>query len=233
MIPLIAVQGPRPKSLFLYFLSPTQKVNGTQSHYSTSSFSMQSEDPTRIQLFYFFPDPKSQHHPRPLLNNFLLTAVQGPNQNSVFYFVPRPKKSTAPNPITQQFTSHCSPRAHHEFSSFHVFPDPQSQQHPIPLFNILSRTAVQGPNPNSSFFFHSFKKSAAPNPITQHIPSHCSLRTQPEFNVLLLSQTNKSITPNLITQHLPPHCSPRTQPEFNLQSKDSIRTKCFDFLPNQ
>ena len=36
---LTAVRGPTPKSVFL-FLSPTQKVNSTQSHYSTSSLSL-------------------------------------------------------------------------------------------------------------------------------------------------------------------------------------------------
>ena len=141
MILLIAVQGPNPNSVF-WFLSQTQRVNNAQSHYSTSSLSLQSKDPPRIQFFYFFPRPKSQQQPIPLFSMSLLIAIQGPTPTSGFFLSPV-HKSTATDPITQHDPSHCSPRTQPEFSVLISFPDPKSQQHPIPLLNIFLPIAVQ------------------------------------------------------------------------------------------
>ena len=165
------------------------------------------------------PDPQSQQHPIPLLNNFPLTAVQEPNPNSVILFL-------SPTNELNSTQSHYSTRS----------------------FSLQSKDTIQI---QRFLFLSPTNKSSTPNPIIQHVPSHCRPRTQPELtvfifprpvsqqqpipllNTLLLTavrgptpnsvffyvfpRIKKSTAPNPIIQHLRPHRSPMTQYQNNLQ----------------
>ena len=126
-----------------------------------------------LNFFISFPDPRSQQQPIPLLNTFLLTAVQGPNPNSLFFFFPRPVSQQQPIPLldTLLLTAVRGPTPN---SVFHFFPDPKINSNRSHYSTSSLSLQSKDPHRIQFFVFSPTHKSTTSNPITQQLPSHCS-----------------------------------------------------------
>ena len=104
-------------------------------------------------------------------------SLQGPNPNSVLLCVSPTHKSTTPKPMTQRASFSLQSKDPIQIQCFHVCPRPINssiQTHDSTSFLL---TAVQGPDPNSVFFWFP-RNSTASKPMTQHFPSFYSPRTR-------------------------------------------------------